>query len=197
MPLKTVKTFARTMLAVERLVAGGSTGPRASQPAPRLGLAEAGGRRRFRDAGQAVEATAGRLERGEPPHGRALVELRHEAPFPRRSQDRLRRPDERPEAAAEDAQHAVERPEAEPVPPRVAREAEHEVAAGALRRGAHERVRVGVAADDAVEDDDVGGGDEVRRGGDVAEQALGPAQEVTLLQQAAAPWPRSRWTARR
>jgi hypothetical protein len=31
MPLKTVKRFARTMLAVERLVAGGSTGPRASR----------------------------------------------------------------------------------------------------------------------------------------------------------------------
>jgi hypothetical protein len=29
--LKTVKTFARTMLAVERLVAGGSTGPRSAR----------------------------------------------------------------------------------------------------------------------------------------------------------------------
>jgi hypothetical protein len=31
MPLKTVRTLARTMLAVERLVAGGSTGPRAAR----------------------------------------------------------------------------------------------------------------------------------------------------------------------
>jgi hypothetical protein len=31
MPLKTVRRLARTMLAVERLVAGGSTGPRASR----------------------------------------------------------------------------------------------------------------------------------------------------------------------
>jgi hypothetical protein len=31
MALKTVSRFARTMLAVERLVAGGSTGPRSAR----------------------------------------------------------------------------------------------------------------------------------------------------------------------
>ena len=49
--------------------------------------------------------------------------------------------------------------------------------------GAHERLVVGVAADDFVEDDDVGGPDLVTVSGEIEQVALDPSLEPRCLEE--------------
>jgi hypothetical protein len=123
------------------------------------------------------------LEPGYLPDKRVVSERAAETSFSQSGEHLGGRVGERPELFPQQSEHEVLAGDEKPRDRVAGRTAEDAEAACVARGGSEQLLVVGIAADDPVQDDDVGRLDPVRMGGDIVETPLRPSLESGLTEQ--------------